>query len=55
VEEGEAFTPRVVKLGKKDREHVEIISGLAVGDSYAAHNTFCLKAEHEKEEAEHSH
>jgi membrane fusion protein, heavy metal efflux system len=55
VENGEEFLPSYVKLGKKDRENVEIVSGITPGIVYAAHNTFCLKAEYEKEEAEHSH
>ncbi len=49
------FAPRFVKLGKMDAVNVEIISGLKPGDSYAACNTFCLKADYEKSEAEHSH
>lgn len=49
------FAPRPVKLGKMDGINVEVITGLKPGDSYAACNTFCLKADYEKAEAEHHH
>jgi len=55
IENGEEFIPCVVKLGKMDRENVEVLSGLDPGVSYAASNTFCLKADFEKEDAEHHH
>lgn len=50
VENGEGFIPSRVKLGKMDESNVEIISGLIEGERYASQNTFCLKAEYEKEE-----
>jgi cobalt-zinc-cadmium efflux system membrane fusion protein len=55
VEEGDHFTPRLVKLGKMDDQNVEILSGIQPGETYAACNSFCMKAEYEKEEVEHSH
>lgn len=55
VQEEDTFTPTIVKVGKRDGKNVEILSGLKVGESYASCNTFCLKAEFEKEEAEHGH
>lgn len=55
VQHEEQLIPKIVKVGKKDEKNVEILSGLKVGESYAACNTFCLKAEYEKEEAEHHH
>lgn len=49
------FSPQVVTLGRMDQRNVEILSGLNPGDTYAACNTFCIKADYKKEEAEHCH
>ncbi|NOG69095.1 efflux RND transporter periplasmic adaptor subunit [Roseicella sp. DB1501] len=51
----EGFGRREVVLGRGDREAVEVVSGLAPGERYASSNTFLLKAEFGKAEAEHSH
>jgi cobalt-zinc-cadmium efflux system membrane fusion protein len=51
VREGDHFELRPVELGRRDSEHVEITSGLAAGDSYAAENSFILKADLGKGEA----
>ena len=55
VREGETFEPRKVLLGRRDDVHAEIISGLKVGEKYASGDTFILKAELGKSEAEHEH
>ena len=55
VAEEDAFEAREVQLGVKDNEHVEIISGLLPGDRYIAENSFIMKAELGKGEAEHAH
>ena len=55
VAEGNAFEAREVELGTKDNERVEIISGILPGEKYAAANSFILKAELGKGEAEHEH
>jgi cobalt-zinc-cadmium efflux system membrane fusion protein len=55
IAHGETFTPSIVTLGRKDAHNIEILSGLQVGQHYAAHNTFCIKADYEKEEVEHHH
>lgn len=55
VAEGNVFEPREVELGTKDNERVEIISGVLPGEKYAAANSFILKAELGKGEAEHEH
>lgn len=47
------FVPRGVVLGRRDKDAVEILSGLRPGERYAAGNTFILQAELEKGEAEH--
>jgi len=42
-------------LGQGDQENVEIVFGLDPGERFAASNTFILKAEIGKSEAEHAH
>lgn len=54
AEEG-GFEPRAVQLGRSDSETTEIVAGLAAGDLYVANNSFILKAELGKGEAEHGH
>jgi membrane fusion protein, heavy metal efflux system len=51
----EGFEKREVVLGRGDQDGVEVVSGLDPGERYAAANTFVLKAEFGKSEAEHSH
>lgn len=49
------FEIRQVRLGVSDKENIEVLSGLNVGDEYASSNTFLLKADLSKKEAEHEH
>ena len=49
------FEKRDVTTGREDSKHVEIISGLTSGEQIATANTFTLKAELGKAEAEHEH
>lgn len=49
------FEKRVVVLGKEDERAVEVVFGLLPGDQVAVANTFLLKAELGKAEAEHAH
>ena len=51
----EGYEKRDVKLGEKDQNNVEVTSGLRVGEEYVANNTFLLKADLGKSEAEHEH
>ncbi|MCK9910251.1 efflux transporter periplasmic adaptor subunit, partial [Microbacteriaceae bacterium K1510] len=44
-----------VTTGKEDSLNVEIVSGLKPGEVIATKNTFALKAELGKSEAEHEH
>jgi cobalt-zinc-cadmium efflux system membrane fusion protein len=53
VAEGRAFEAREVQLGVKDNERVEISSGLRASEKYVAQNSFIIKAELGKGEAEH--
>jgi len=55
VQEGRTFEAKEVKLGVKDNEQVEVISGILPGEQYVAGNSFILKAEIGKSEAEHEH
>jgi cobalt-zinc-cadmium efflux system membrane fusion protein len=51
----DGFEKREVVLGRSDQEGVEVVFGLDPGERYAAANSFVLKAELGKAEAEHSH
>lgn len=55
VETADGLTPRPVVLGRQGNTRVEIASGLASGERVAVTNTFLLKAELAKSEAEHDH
>jgi cobalt-zinc-cadmium efflux system membrane fusion protein len=55
VAEGNSFEARPVKFGQRDGEWLEVVSGLLPGEKYAAANSFILKAEIGKGEAEHEH
>lgn len=51
----EGFEAREIKLGRSDAHMAEIVSGLEPGESIAVENSFILKAELGKGEAEHAH
>ncbi len=51
----EGFEIRPITTGPSDNERVAIVEGLHKGEKIAVSNTFLLKAEHEKDEAEHEH
>lgn len=55
VWEGDTFEARPVITGKRDRRRVEILKGIKSGEKYASGNTFLIKAEIGKSEAEHAH
>ncbi len=55
VRDDEGFAPREVTLGRGDGEFAEVLSGLTAGDTYAAANSFIIKAELGKGSAEHGH
>lgn len=50
-----AFEAREVQLGVKDNDRVEVSAGLRPGEKYVAQNSFIIKAELGKGEAEHEH
>ena len=51
----EGFEKREVELGRSDDEAYEVASGLRAGEDIAVANTFLLKAELGKSEADHDH
>ncbi len=53
VRNGNVLEARPVRLGDKDAQHAEILSGLSAGETYAANNSFVIKAEIGKEDAGH--
>jgi cobalt-zinc-cadmium efflux system membrane fusion protein len=55
VQTPEGFEARPVTLGRTNETHVEVLTGLELGERYAATETFVLKAELAKGEATHQH
>ena len=55
IKTDKGFEPRPIVLGRGGETMVEVVSGLAAGEAYAATNSFLLKAELGKGEAEHAH
>ncbi len=52
-EEGDKLEARPVELGESDSRFVEVRAGLSAGERYVAENSFVVKAEMGKGEAEH--
>lgn len=55
VREGDKFQPRDVELGERDGESVDVLFGVTDGETYAAKNSFIVKAELAKGSATHDH
>lgn len=55
VRYGEFFEAHPLELGRRDAQHTEILSGLSAGASYAAENSFVIKADVLKSGASHDH
>jgi cobalt-zinc-cadmium efflux system membrane fusion protein len=55
VKDKDGFEPRPVTLGRTDGEMSEVLSGVNSGETYAANNSFIIKAELGKDGAEHGH
>ncbi|WP_058533711.1 efflux RND transporter periplasmic adaptor subunit [Legionella saoudiensis] len=53
VQQGDYFEATPVRLGEKDNEWAEVISGLDAGQHYVSKNSFYIKAEIGKEGASH--
>lgn len=52
---GNQFEVRPVTVGRRSRQRAEILEGLLAGQEYVAKNSFLLKADIGKSEAEHDH
>jgi cobalt-zinc-cadmium efflux system membrane fusion protein len=55
VRDGDKFEARDVELGARDSEQVEVLFGVADGETYAGKNSFVVKAEIGKGAASHEH
>lgn len=55
VRDGDAFEAQPIDVGRRDDTWVEVRSGLAAGQEYAATNSFILKADVGKSGASHDH
>jgi cobalt-zinc-cadmium efflux system membrane fusion protein len=51
--EGEFFQSAPIRLGRRDHRYAEVLEGLSAGAQYAAMNSYLIKAELGKSEAEH--
>jgi cobalt-zinc-cadmium efflux system membrane fusion protein len=52
---GGIFEVLPVQMGRRNKEWVEITSGLSEGDEYVTENSYILKADLEKSGAKHDH
>jgi cobalt-zinc-cadmium efflux system membrane fusion protein len=55
VNEGNAYEPLLVELGRRDSDWVEVVSGLESGMRYVSKNSFIIKADILKAGAAHEH
>jgi membrane fusion protein, heavy metal efflux system len=55
VKDGEMYPFTPLELGRRDDTFFEVLEGLAQGDEYVSNNSYLLKADLEKSEAEHEH
>ncbi len=52
---GDQYEVRMLELGRKDRQWVEVLGGLEPGTSYVSENSYVIKADIEKSGAAHDH
>jgi cobalt-zinc-cadmium efflux system membrane fusion protein len=52
---GETYEVRMLELGRKDGDFVEVLGGIDPGESYVTANSFLIKADIEKSGASHDH
>lgn len=52
---GETYEVRMLELGKKDGDFVEVLGGIEPGENYVTENSFLIKADIEKSGASHDH
>jgi len=51
----DTYEVRMLELGERDHEHVEVLGGLAAGTEYVVEQSFLVKADIEKSGASHDH
>ncbi|PKP82715.1 MAG: HlyD family secretion protein [Alphaproteobacteria bacterium HGW-Alphaproteobacteria-18] len=52
---GDTYEVRMLELGRRDGERVEVLAGLRPGEIYVTDNSFLIKADIEKSGASHDH
>lgn len=52
---GERYEARLVAIGRRDKDFVEVTEGIAAGARYVTANSYVIKADIEKSGAEHDH
>ncbi len=55
IKEGDSYHFSPVNIGESDHDYVEVIAGVESGVEYVTRNSYLIKADIEKSEAEHSH
>src|SRR5690554_3513280 len=55
VKHGDEYTFTPLELGQRDDHFYEVVDGLKSGDEYVSENSYLIKADIEKSEAEHEH
>ncbi len=55
IQIGENYEIRPLELGRSDKTHIEVLSGLNAGDRYVVENSYLIKADIEKSGASHDH
>ncbi|QQP94252.1 efflux RND transporter periplasmic adaptor subunit [Lysobacter enzymogenes] len=55
VRDGERYSARAVKLGRRDAQRAEVLSGLKAGEQVVVEQSFLIKADIEKSGASHEH
>jgi cobalt-zinc-cadmium efflux system membrane fusion protein len=53
--DSDRYQAQPVKIGRRDSERVEILSGLSLGARIVTNNSFLIKADIEKSGAAHDH
>lgn len=52
---GDTYEVRMLELGRRDGERVEVLGGLQPGETYVTENSFLIKADIDKSGASHDH
>lgn len=55
IQVGDAYEIRPLTLGQRDKDFVEVLDGINLGDTYVVEQSFLIKADIEKSGASHDH